>query len=54
MSKPLMLPIDQMEGLKAVIKAAVRDVLNEMLQEKRSELSAFIREALEESEKNTR
>jgi hypothetical protein len=45
-----MLPIDELEGLKAVIKAAVRDVLNEMLQEKRDEISGLLREALEESQ----
>jgi hypothetical protein len=45
-----MLPIDELEGLKAVIKAAVRDVMNEMLQERRSEICALLREALEETQ----
>jgi hypothetical protein len=49
-SKPLMLPIDELEGLKAVIKAAVREVFNEMLQERRSEVCALLREALEDTQ----
>ena len=51
MSKLLMLPIEEVEALKAVMKSAVRDILNEMLQERKTEIGAFLREALDDSRK---
>jgi hypothetical protein len=42
MSKPLMLSIDEVEALKGVIKAAMRDVLRELLEEKESEIALLL------------
>ncbi len=51
MSKPLMLPIDEVEALKGVIKAAMREVFRDLFEEKRDEIKSIILEAIRESGK---
>jgi DNA-binding protein YbaB len=50
MSKPLMLSIDEVEALKGVIKAAMRDVLRELLEEKESDIARLLSKVITEAQ----